>query len=425
METGYPESYYLATARGLTPRLSLRQSVSADVCVIGGGYAGLSAALHLAERGYRVVLLEAHHAGWGAAGRNGGQIGSGHRRDEGELEAQFGREEAHRLWELSEEAKDIVRQRVSRHRIDCDLRPGQLIAASKPSHAELLKSRADKLAGEYGYTQTRYVPSAELPSLLGSERFSGALLDWGAMHLHPLNFALGLARACEEAGVQLYEQTAALDYTAESPARVHTAQGEVTARFVVLGCDGYLGRLEPRIAARIMPINNFVIATAPLGAERARSLIRDDVCVHDTRFVVNYFRLSADQRLLFGGGENYRAGFPADIEAFVRPYMLKIFPQLADVAIDYAWGGTLGISRTRLPHVGRLPPNVFFAHGFSGHGISLGLLSGKLIAGAVAGTAERFDVLARLPAPAWPGGTLLRWPLLVLGMLYYGLRDRL
>jgi gamma-glutamylputrescine oxidase len=206
---------------------------------------------------------------------------------------------------------------------------------------------------------------------------------------------------------------------------VRTGKGEVIARHVVLGCDGYLGNLEPRIASRIMPINNFIVATEPLGEERARSLIRDDVCVHDTRFVVNYFRLSADRRLLFGGGENYRAGFPPDIHAFVRPYVLKVFPQLADAAIEHAWGGALGISRTRLPHVGRLPPNVYFAQGFSGHGISIGTLAGELIAEAVAGTAERFDVLARLPAPAWPGGTLLRWPLLALGMLYYGLRDRI
>lgn len=425
METGYPDSWYLDTARGLRLRPKLRAAEKADVCVIGGGYTGLSAALHLAERGYDVILLEAHRVGWGAAGRNGGQVGSGQRRDESELESMLGREAARRLWDLAEEAKGIVRERVERHGIDCDLRPGQLIAAAKPAQDEDLRKRADKLARDYDYAQARYVPAAELPAMLGSRAFSGGLLDTGAMHLHPLNFTLGLAGACDAAGVRIYEHSAALDYTLASPASVRTEQGEVTARHVVLGCDGYLGKLEPRIAARIMPINNFIIATAPLGAERARSLIRDDVCVHDTRFVVNYFRLSADGRLLFGGGENYRGGFPADIAAFVRPYMLGVFPQLADVAIDRAWGGTLGISRTRLPHVGRLPPNVFFAHGFSGHGISIGMLAGKLIAEAVAGTTERFDVLARLPAPAWPGGTLLRWPLLALGMLYYSLRDRL
>ncbi len=425
MLTGYPDSYYLDTARGATQRPSLRERETADVCVIGGGYTGLSAALHLAERGYEVVLLEARRVGWGAAGRNGGQIGSGQRQDESALEASFGRQAARRLWDLAEEAKGIVRERVARHAIDCDLKPGQLIAAARRDHAADMRRRAEKLARHYDYPQARFIAADELPALLGSTVFHGGLFDAGAMHLHPLNYALGLARACDAAGVRIYEHTAALDYRRASPTIVRTDRAEITARHVVLGCDGYLGRLEPRIAGHIMPINNFIIATAPLGDERARSLIRDDVCVHDTRFVVNYFRLSADRRLLFGGGENYRGGFPADIAAFVRPCMLKIFPQLRDVVIDRAWGGALGISRTRLPHVGRLEPNVFFAHGFSGHGISIGTLAGKLIAEAVAGTAERFDVLARLPAPRWPGGTLLRWPLLALGMLYYSLRDRL
>ncbi len=425
MQSGYPDSYYAASARNLTRRPQLRERVRADVCVIGGGYTGLSAALHLAERGYEVVLLEARRIGWGAAGRNGGQIGSGHRRDEAELEARFGREQAKRLWALAEEAKECVRERIARHRIDCDPRPGQLITAAKRGHAEALRRRAEKLAHDYGYAHARYVPAAELPSMLASRAFHGGLLDQGALHLHPLNYALGLARACETAGVRVFEHSAALSYTRAEPATVRTQQGEVTARHVVLGCDGYLGQLEPRIAARIMPINNFIIATAPLGEERSRALIRDDICVHDTRFVVNYFRLSADRRLLFGGGENYRAGFPRDIGAFVRPYMLKIFPQLVDAPIDYAWGGALGISRTRLPHLGRLPPNVWFAHGYSGHGISIGTLAGRLIAEAVAGSAERFDVLAGLPAPAWPGGALLRQPLLSLGMLWYALRDRL
>lgn len=425
MEPGYPHSYYAATARGLADHPRLRGSDSADVCVIGGGYTGLSAALHLAERGYRVVLLEAHRAGWGASGRNGGQVGSGHRQDEETLERTVGREQARHLWNLSEEAKDIIRQRIARHDIACDLKPGQLIAASKPAHAAAMERRGARLLRDYGYAHARYVPPAELTGMLDSRAYHGGLLDMGALHLHPLNYALGLAAACQDAGVRIYERSAVLDYTLASPAVARTGLGDVRADHLVLACDAYLGQLEPRIAARIMPINNFVIATAPLGAERARALIPGDVCVHDTRFVVNYFRLSADQRLLFGGGENYRARFPADIRAFVRPYMLQVFPQLADAAIDYGWGGALGITRSRLPHVGRLPPNIFYAHGFSGHGISIGTLAGKLIAEAVAGTAERFDVLARVPAPAWPGGTLLRWPLLVLGMLYYALRDRL
>jgi gamma-glutamylputrescine oxidase len=425
METGYPHSYYADTARGIVERPQLRGSATADVCVIGGGYTGLSAALHLAESGYRTVLLESHRIGWGASGRNGGQVGSGQRQDEDALLRLVGREQTRRLWDLAEEGKHIIRERVARHRIPCDLRPGQLVTAAKAAHADVLRSRVEELQRDFDYPHVRFVPSGELPGMLDSRVYHGGLLDMGAMHLHPLNFALGLAAACHEAGVMLYEHSPALDYTLATPTSVRTEHGEVRAAHIVLACDGYLGKLEPRIAPWLMPINNFIIATSTLGEQRARSLIRDDVCVHDTRFVVNYFRLSADRRLLFGGGENYRARFPPDIRAFVRPYMLKVFPQLADVAIEYGWGGTLGITRSRLPHVGRLPPGIFFAHGFSGHGVSLGTLAGKLIAEAVSGTAERFDVLSRLPAPAWPGGTLLRWPLLALGMLYYALRDRL
>lgn len=418
-------SWYAASARGVRARPRLEGRIVADACVIGGGYTGLSAALHLAERGYDVVLLEAEQVGWGAAGRNGGQVGSGQRRDEGELTQRFGLEMARRLWMLGEEAKALVRERVARHAIDCDPKNGQLITAARAADAVALRRRPERLARDFGYDAMRWIPPGELPAMLASRIFHGALLDAGALHLHPLNYALGLALAAEAAGVRIFEHSAALGYAPGAPLTVRTGTGEVAARCLVLGCDGYLGRLEPRIAAHIMPINNFIVATAPLGAAGARALIRDDVCVHDTRFVVNYFRLTADHRLLFGGGENYRRGFPPDIAAFVRPYLLRVFPQLAGVGIDYAWGGALGISRTRLPHLGRLGANVYFAQGFSGHGISIGSLAGQLIAEAVAGETGRFDLMARLPAPAWPGGTLLRWPLLVLGMLYYALRDRL
>lgn len=425
MQDGYPASYYLDTALGLRDRPALRGPERADACVIGGGYTGLSAALHLAERGFSVVLLEARRVGWGASGRNGGQVGSGQRLDEVTLEAKHGAAAAQGLWQLAEEAKALVHALIERHAIACDPRLGQLIVAARPAHASALARRAGKLRDDYGYGQARAVDAEELGDMLGSAAYHGGLLDRGALHLHPLNYALGLALACDAAGVRLYEQTAALGYESGAGVRVRTAHGEVRAGQLVLACDGYLGRLEPRLASRLMPINNFIVATAPLGETMARALIRDDVCVHDTRFVVNYFRLSADRRLLFGGGETYRARLPADIAGTVRPHLLAVFPQLRDVPITHAWGGALGITRTRLPHVGRLGPEVFFAHGFSGHGISIGTLAGALLAEAIGGTPERFDVLARLPAPAWPGGTLLRWPLLALGMLWYSLRDRL
>ena len=420
---GYPDSYYRATAAGLVAPTPLPGDTSAEVCVIGAGYTGLSTALHLAEQGVDVVLLEAQRVGWGASGRNGGQVSSGQRQDEAALESSLGPDAARAFWKLGQDAKALVRDLIERHRIDCDLSHGGLVVAHKPALAGELAARAERLATHYDYNAMRYVPPEELRRMLAADGFCGGVLDAGAMHLHPLNYALGLARACREAGVRLHEQTPVLDYTRGDPTVIRTPRGQVNARHLVVACNGYLEKLEPRLAGRIMPINNFVIATAPLPEPEA--LIRDRVCVHDTRFVVNYFRLSADGRLLFGGGETYRRRFPADIAAFVRPYMLRIFPQLADTAIDYAWGGTLAVTLSRLPHFGRLAPNLFFAHGFSGHGVPTATLAGRLVAGAIAGDDAGFERFASLPTRRFPGGTLLRWPGLVAGMLWYALRDRL
>ena len=420
----HPPSWYLATARGLTTHPPLVGALTADVCVVGAGYTGLSAALHLAGRGYSVVVLEACRVGWGASGRNGGQLGTGQRREEAELEARFGRDGARQLFQLGIAGRDLVRDLVRRHTIDCDLTPGQLLCAAKPAALADLQSRAAKLARDYDYPHQRVLSRGELREIVDSPAYHGGVLDSGAAHLHPLNYALGLARACVQAGVRIHELSRVTGYTGTSPTVVRTGHGEVRAQHLVLGCNGYLGPLEPRIADRIMPINNFLLATAPLGPLAAR-LITDPACVHDTLFVVNYFRLSPDGRLIFGGGENYTRKFPADLKGFVRRQMLRIFPQLGPIPIDYAWGGTLAITMNRLPHLGRLAPNVYFAQGYSGHGISTATLAGQLMAEAIAGTAERFDVFARLPPPPFPGGTLLRWPGQVLGMLWFAMRDRL
>jgi len=419
----YPPSYYAATARELEPPRRLEDKLRTDVCVIGGGYTGLSAALHLRRRGYSVALLEGRRIGWGASGRNGGQVGTGQRQDEAELERRFGAGTAKLLFDSAQAAKATVRALIDEYAIDCDLTPGQIVAAARPAHAGELEARVERMAQRYGYTQLEYLARDALRERLASDAFFGATLDRGAMHLHPLNYALGLARACREAGVRLFEYSPVRGYGQQTPTVVETPRAHVRADYVVVACNGYLGRLEPRLAGRIMPINNFLVAGAPLPDPDA--LIRDRVCVHDTRFVVNYFRISADGRLVFGGGENYRRRFPRDIAGFVRPYLLRIFPQLEDMPIDYAWGGTLAITLSRLPHIGRLPPNLYFAHGFSGHGISMGTFAGKLVADALAGDSAGFDLYARLPTRRFPGGTLLRWPGLVAGMLWYAMRDRL
>ncbi|MGV8997865.1 MAG: NAD(P)/FAD-dependent oxidoreductase [Parvibaculaceae bacterium] len=423
--SGHCASYYAATATPWTTLPPLAGDESADVCVIGAGYSGLSAALHLAERGFSVTLLEAETVGFGASGRNGGQLGTGHRQDQRTLEEKLGRDWAHRLWDLAEDSVATVKELIAKHNIDCDLKPGVLHAAWKRGETDWLKSEADHMADEYGYEQLRFVPPAEMRGMVNTQRYHGGLLDKGGAHLHPLNYALGLARAARAKGVKIYENTRVtkIDYT--DPAKVHTDTGIVTARFVVIGCNGYLHRLEPRIAGRIMPVNNFIVATEPLGEAAARALIRDDVGVQDTKFVIDYYRLSADHRLLFGGGENYSAHFPDDIAGFVRKPMLRVFPQLADVKIDYAWGGTLAITMPRIPDFGRLAPHVFYAQGFSGQGINIATLAGKLMAEAVAGQAERFDCISEIKIPNFPGGTLLRYPGLMLGVLWYTLKDRL
>ncbi len=421
----YPDSYYAATAVGMAERPALRGAERADVCVIGGGFTGLSAALNLAEQGFDVVLLEAERVGWGASGRNGGLIGSGQRKDALELEEMFGYEQSKALWEIAEAAKAEIRDRVSWHDIDCDLQFGQIEGIHKQAYVGSSAKYAEALADRYDYPHARALSRDEVRDMVATDSFYEGLHDTQAMSIHPLNYALGLARAATDAGVRIYEKSRVTGYTRTDPAKVSTADGHVDASFIVLGCNGYLGKLESRVAGRIMPINNFMIATEPLGESAVRRLIADRNCVHDTRFVVNYFRTSGDHRLLFGGGENYRPGFPRDIAAFVRPYMLNLFPQLEDARIDYAWGGTLSVTVKRFPQVGRLEPNLFFAHGYSGHGVSIANIAGKIIAEAIAGTAERFDVMARIKALPFPGGTLLRYPGMVLGMLYYSLKDRL
>lgn len=422
---GYPDSYYAATAVGVRDCPALEGERKADVCVIGGGFTGVSAALNLAERGLDVVLLEAERIGFGASGRCGGLIGSGQRKEVVDTEKMFGLERSRELWDLAELAKQEIRDRVDKHDISCDLQRGQLVGIHKKRYLGWAKEIADVLATRYDYPFCTALNAEETRARVASNDFLEGLYDSKALTIHPLNYALGLARAAVERGVRIYERSRVLKYSRTDPAIVETAQGSIKASFVVLACNAYLGDLEPRMAGKMMPINNFMIATEPLGEARAKELINGRFGVHDTRFVVDYFRISDDNRLLFGGGENYRSGFPRDISKFVRPYMLRLFPQLHDVAIDYAWGGTLSVTVNRLPHLGRLQPNVFFGQGYSGHGISIATLAGKVIAEAVTGTAGKFDVLADLPIHTFPGGTLLRYPGMVLAMLYYTIRDRI
>lgn len=420
----YPDSYYAASVDHLPPFSSLEGDASADVCIVGGGFTGLSAALHCADRGFRVVLLDAQRVGWGASGRNGGQSGADQRSDQETLEKMVGDEHARRLFDLGLESIATVKELIARHEIDCHLKPGILLVDHKAENTKDSRAAVDHLKSKYDYDGMEFVDGETVREMIGTDVYHSAILDTAAAHLHPLRFALGLARAAERAGVSIHERSRVTKITHGAKARIETAQGSVTADHVLLACNGYLGDLDKTVAARVMPVNNFVIATEPLSNDVARDLIRDDVAVADSKFVVNYWRLSNDKRLLFGGRESYGYRFPDDIKNYVRKPMLAIYPQLKDARIDYGWGGTLAITRSRLPHFMRVAPNVLSASGYSGHGVSLATLAGKLAAEAIAGQAERFDTMADVPTAPFPGGALLRWPALVLGMFWYGLRDR-
>lgn len=416
-------SYYVATANPFAPAERLEGEVNADVVVIGGGYTGLHAALKAAERGLSVVLLEAGRIGWGASGRNGGQLIPGWRKGATDLVKIYGERHARVLFDLSLRAREDVLATISQNGIKCDLaQNGHLLAAAKPGDLVWMREEVETLKRVMEYDRARVLGADEAAEKLASPLFHGALFDGGGGHFHPLNYALGLADVARARGVQLFENSRAVSVDASAGVVARTDGGVVRARYGVLACDALLEGLEPRIAGRIMPVANYLIATAPLTDPAA--LIADNLAVSDTRFVVNYFRLSADGRLIFGGGERYTPNPPSDIAAFVRPFMLKVFPQLVDTPVEYAWGGLVSISMTRMPHIGRFG-DLFFAHGYSGQGTLLPAIAATSIAEAIEGNTDLFDVLAGLAPPEFPGGAALRAPLHVLGMLWYALRDRL
>ncbi|WP_127115277.1 NAD(P)/FAD-dependent oxidoreductase [Shimia sediminis] len=421
----YPESWYAATAEMLEPFAPLRGETKADVCVVGAGYTGLSAALHLAEQGYDVVLLDAHRVGFGASGRNGGQLGSGQRMGQDGLESLLGKEDAHKMWLLAEEAKQVTKGLIEKHDIDCHLKPGIAHACFSAREVRHEHEYAAYLQSEYGYDAIEPLDRDQMQAICPSPKYVGGSLDMSAGHLHPLAYALGLARACVAAGVRIYENSAVQGLEKRSPNVVQTDKGRVVAEHVVLACNGYLGNLDRKVAARVMPINNYIAATRPLSDEELDGVLRRDVAIADSKFVINYFRLSHDKRLLFGGGETYGYRFPDDISAVVRKPMVEIYPQLRDIEIDYAWGGTLGITMKRMPFFARLGSGIISASGYSGHGVGTATHAGMLVAQAIAGQSEGFDTMARVPTPSFPGGAGLRTPLLALAMTWFSLRDRL
>ncbi len=419
-------SYYAATQSTSVRCGELASLERADVCVIGAGYTGLSAALHLARRGFSVIVLEQALLGWGASGRNGGQVHVGLRREQHWLEDKLGPTEARRLWGLSLEAREHVEWLLKTYAIDCDYRDGYLHADHKRAYCAHTRAYVEKLRGEYAYDSIRYVDEEEIRTLVATGSYFGGSWDRRGGHLHPLNFALGIARAAQAHGARLYERTEVTGIANRGGGwEVTTARGTVKSDRIVVACNGYLRGLSDDVAARVMPINNFVAVTEPLGEDRANTLIKHNLAVSDSRFVVHYYRLTPDHRLLFGGGENYTYRFPKDIAAVVRPRVLGVFPQLGDVKFDYAWGGTLSITPTRMPYLREVQAGCYNASGFSGLGVVLAPYAGKIVADAIAGDAAAFDAFSRVPVPRFPGGPRLRWPTLIAAMSFYALRDRL
>lgn len=425
----YPQTYYSASAPETAPGPPLTGASTADVCVVGAGMAGCSAALQLAERGYKVVVLEEQRIGWGASGRNGGQALPGVAKGQAALERLTGATDARAIWDLTVEGLRQMRERIARHAIDCDWVDGHMQVANKPRQVAELAAEQEAL-GRLGYAGTQLLSREDVEGLLATRRYLAALYDPNCGHLHPLRYTLGLARAAQQAGATMHEGTRAVDYAADGAGlRVRTlasgVRGQVRCQHLLLAGNAYLGAFAPDLARKILRVGTYIIATEPLGDARARELIANHAAVADLNWVIDYFRRSADHRLLFGGRVSYSGLERFEVVAATRARMLRVYPQLARARIDYHWGGYLDITMNRAPNFGRLTANVWYLQGFCGHGVVLTGVAGMLAAEAIAGTAERFDVFARIPHRDFPGGALLRRPALVLAMLWYRLRDLL
>ncbi|MBT1444575.1 FAD-binding oxidoreductase [Shewanella sp. JM162201] len=422
----YPESFYFATAKEIYQYPVLDGVIDVDVCVVGGGFSGLNTAIELRQKGFSVALLEAKRVGWGASGRNGGELirGIGHGLDQ--FRNDIGQEGVDAITQMGFEAVDIVRERVATHHIDCDLQMGYCDLAVKPRHMQELEAELEHLRAVGYRHELKLLDKSHIGEVIGSDCYQGALMDMGSGHLHPLNLALGEARVARELGVQIFEYSAASNIVKGERLKVQTERGEVRCDNLVLAGNAYIGhKLEPYVGGKVLPAGSYLLATEPLSPELQRQIIPQNMAFADMRIALDYFHLSADGRLLFGGLCTYSGKDPKDIEAALRPNLEKVFPALKGVRIDYQWGGMIGIGANRLPQLGRLPdaPNILFAQAYSGHGVNATHMAGRLVADAIAGNSERFDIFAKVKHMTFPGGPALRSPLLAAGMLYHRFMD--
>ncbi|HAA40635.1 MAG TPA: FAD-dependent oxidoreductase [Pseudomonas sp.] len=422
----HARSYYLASANAMPERPALGADLSADVCVIGAGFTGVNTAIELAQRGLSVILLEARRIGWGASGRNGGQLIRGIGHDVSGFAKYVGEEGVRYLERAGIESVALVGERIREHGIDCDLRWGFAELANTPAQFAAFKGEQDSLA-RLGYVhETRLVGPQDIRDVVDSTQYAGALVDMGSGHLHPLNLVLGEAQVAESLGVRIFEHTEVLELIHGDTVQVRCAGGTVRAASLVLACNAHLEELEPRLSGKVLPAGSYIIATEPLSVAQANQLIPQNLALCDQKVGLDYYRLSADRRLLFGGACHYSGRDPKDIAAYMQPKMLKVFPQLADTAIAFQWGGRIGITANRFPQVGRLKqyPNVFYAQGYSGHGLNVTHWCARLLAeGIHAGHSQGLDVFSQVPHMTFPGGKALRSPLLALGMAWHRLRE--
>lgn len=420
----YVNSYYAATRNSVGDFPILDQVIECDVCVIGAGYTGLSSALFLTEAGYSVTVLEGAKVGFGASGRNGGQLVNSYSRDVDVIEQRYGDKTAQVLGSMIFEGGDIIRQRIKQYDIQCDYRQGGIFAA-------LNKKQLNGLAGQkshwerYGNQQLQMLSAADIAKEVGSDNYVGGLLDMSGGHVHPLNLALGEASAIIRLGGKIFEQSAAINIAYGEPIMVSTAKGQVRAKYLLIAGNAYLNEdLDPRVTRKSMPCGSQIVVTEPLSAKVAKSLITHNYCVEDCNYLLDYFRLTADNRLLYGGGVVYGAREPKDIEQLILPKILKTFPQLKGVKIDYRWTGNFLLTMSRMPQFGRVEKNAYYMQGYSGHGVTCSHLAGKLISEMIRGDAERFDAFASLPHMPMMGGRAFQVPLTALGATYYAMRDR-
>ncbi|MBI6628923.1 NAD(P)/FAD-dependent oxidoreductase [Pontibaca salina] len=418
-------SYYAASANPAPKRPVLIGDHEIDICVVGAGYSGLSTALHLAEKGYHVAIIEGAQIGWGASGRNGGQIVNGLNASLQTIKKRYGQDTATFVAGIVQEGGQIIRERVRTYDINCDLKDGNIFAGLTSTHMRELKERMT-LWASYGIKNQEMLDKDQLRNHVNSDLYAGGLIDYSGGHMHPLNLARGEAAAFEQNGGRIYEMSPVIDVNhAAARPLVRTAKGSMSCKTLVLCGNAYLGHVVPTLSARVMPVSTQVMATEPLGEARAQDLLPTDMCIEDIRYILDYYRLSGGKRLLFGGGTVYGGADPSNIKAKLLPNMNKVFPQLKGIKIDYAWSGNFALSFSRVPQLGRLGDNTYFAHGYSGHGVTGSHTFGRILSEAIDGDLTRFDVFAKLPWYPFPGGRMFRVPYSVIGSWWYGLRDKL